>query len=104
MPLVIVRDLNLVSIPLAPNEAKTPRVVNSNAILPPSVAVQYLQAISGRRRQIAHFRGAVQLPEFAPRNALDSLKAAARLPAVKSPSLRAAERLDHGLNGILFSV
>jgi hypothetical protein len=101
---VIVHDLNFVSIPLAPNEAKTPLVVNPNAILSLSVAMQYFQAISGRCCQIAQFRGAVQLPELAPRNALDSLKAAARLPTVKSPSFRAAEGLDHGLDCILFSV
>jgi hypothetical protein len=104
MPLVVVHDLNFVSIPLAPNEAKTPLVVNPNAILSFSVAVQYFQAISGRRCQIAQFRGAIQLPKLAPRDALDSLKAAARLPTVKSPSFRAAERLDHGLDCILFSV
>jgi hypothetical protein len=44
------------------------------------------------------------LPERAPRDALDGPKAAARLPAVKSPSFRAAERLDHGLNCMLLSV
>ncbi len=104
MPLVIVHDLNLVSIALAPNEAKTPLVVNPNAVLSLSAALQYFQAIAGRRRQIAQFRGAVQLPELAPRDALDSLQAAARLPAVKSLGFRAAERLDHELDCMLFSV
>jgi hypothetical protein len=104
MPLVIVHDLNFVSIPLAPNEAQTPLVVNPNAILSLSVAMQYFQAISGRRCQIAQFRGAVQLPELAPRDALDSLKAASRLPAMKSLGFRAAERLDHGVECMLLSV
>jgi hypothetical protein len=35
---------------------------------------------------------------------LDRLKAAARLPAVKSLGFRAAERLDHGLDSMLLSV
>jgi hypothetical protein len=101
---VIVHDLNFVRIPLAPNEAKTPLVVNSNAILSLAVAMHYFQAISGRRCQIAQFRGAIQLPQLAPRDPLDSLKAAARLPALKSPSFLAAERLNHGLECILLSV
>jgi hypothetical protein len=104
MPLVIVHDLNFVSIPLAPNEAKTPLVVNPNAVLSLSAAMQSFQAISGGRCQIAQFRGAVQLPELAPRDALDSLKAAARLPAVKSLGFRAAERLDHRVDCIPLSV
>jgi hypothetical protein len=101
---VIVHDLNFVSIALAPNEAKTPLVVNPNAILSLSVAMQSFQAISGRRCQIAQFRGAVQLPELASRDALDSLKAAARLSTMKSLGFRTAERLDHGLDCMLLSV
>jgi len=101
---VIVHDLNFVSISLAPNETKAPLVVNSNTVLPLPLAAQGFQTVSRRRRQIAQFRGAVQLPKLAPRDALDSLKAAARLPTVKSPGFRAAERLDHGLDCMLFSV
>jgi hypothetical protein len=104
LPLVIVHDLNFVSISLAPNETKTPLVVNPDTVLSLSVPMQYFQAISGRRCQIAQFRRAVQLPKLAPRDALDSLKAAARLPTVKSPGLRAAERLDHGFDCILLGV
>jgi hypothetical protein len=105
---VIVHDLNFVSIALAPNEAQTPLVVpsnaNPNAVLSLSAAMQSFQAISGGRCPIAQFRGAVQLPELAPRDVLDRLKAAARLPAVKSLGFRAAERLDQGLDCMLLSV
>jgi hypothetical protein len=101
---VIVHDLNFVSIPLAPTEAKTPLVVNSDTLLPLPLPAQGFQAVPRRRCQIAQFRGAVQLPKLASRDALDSLKAAARLPAVKSPGFRAAERPDHELDYMLFSV
>src|ERR1019366_4946360 len=104
MPLVIVHDLNFVSIALAPNEAQTPLVVNANAVLSLSAAMQSFQAISGGRCPIAQFGGAIQLPKLAPRDVLDRLKAAARLPAGKSLGFRAAERLDHGLDCILLSV
>jgi hypothetical protein len=103
-PLVIVHDLDFVSIALAPNEAQTPLAVNANAVLSLSAAMQSFQAISGGRCPIAQFRGAVQLPELAPRDVLDRLKAAARLPAVKSLGFRAAERLDQGLDCMLLSV
>jgi len=97
---VIVYDLDLVRVPIAPNETETPLIVDPHAILSLSVAVQRFQAISRGRGQVSQFGGAVQLPKLSARDALDCLKAPARLPMVKSPSLRAAERLDHHL--ILF--
>jgi hypothetical protein len=101
---VIVHDLNFVSIPLTPNEAQTPLAVNSDTVLSLALAAQGFQTVSRRRCQIAQFRGAVQLPKLASRDALDSLKATARLPTVKSPGFRAAERLDHELYSILLRV
>jgi hypothetical protein len=79
---VIIHDLNFVSISVAPNEAKTPLVVNSDTVLPLSLAAQGFQTVTRRRCQISQLRGTVQLPKLAPRDALDSLKSAARLPAV----------------------
>jgi hypothetical protein len=95
MFLVIVHDFHVVSVTLSPHEAETPLLVDPNAVLPLSAAMQCFQAIAGRSCQIAQFGGAVQLPEFSPCDALDSLKAAARLPTLKSPSFSATERLDH---------
>jgi len=73
-------------------------------MLPLSVAMQCFQAIAGRSCQVAQFGGAVQLPKLSPCDALDSLKAAARLPTVKSPGFGAAERLDHGFDCMPLSV
>jgi len=94
---MIVHDLNFVSVTLPPHEAETPLVVNADAILPLPVAMQRFQAIARRSCQVAQFGGTVQLPELSSGDAFDSLKAAARLPTVKSPGLGAAERLDHDL-------
>jgi hypothetical protein len=44
------------------------------------------------------------LPKLSPGDALDRLKAAARLPTVKSPGFGAAERLDHEPDCMLLSV
>jgi hypothetical protein len=96
--LVIVHDLNFVSVALSPHEAKTPLIVDPNTMLAFSAAMQCFQAIAGRSGQIAQFGGAVQLPELSPGDPLDGLKAAARLPTVKSPGFGAAERLDHDLS------
>jgi hypothetical protein len=50
------------------------------------------------------FGGAVQLPKLSARDALDCLKAPARLPMVKSLSFRATERLGHTLFWPAFNV
>jgi hypothetical protein len=92
---VIIHDLDIVCVPFAPNEADTPLVVDPDAVLPLSVAVQGFQAISRRRYQVSQFRRAVQLPKLPARNMLDSPKTSAWQPMVKSPCFRGAERLDH---------
>jgi len=70
-------------------------IVNPNAVLSLSVAMQGFQAISRRRHQVSQFRRAVQLPEFPARDMLDGLKTPARKPMVKSPGFGRAERLNH---------
>jgi len=101
MLLVIVHNLNKMCVPVAPDEAETPLIVNPNAMLSFSVAVQHFQAVSRWRRQIAQFCGGRQLSKLSARDLLDSLKTPARLPLVKPLSLRAAERLNHSSDCIL---
>lgn len=93
--LVIVHNLNIVRVPLAPDETQAPSVVDTNTVLPFSVGMQCLQAIPRRRSQVTQFRRAIQLPKLLARNVLDSLKAPATLAVVKAFRLRAQERLDH---------
>jgi hypothetical protein len=82
MLLVIVHDLDFVSVAFSPHEAETALVVNPNAILPLAIAMQCFQAIARRSCQIAQFRGAVQLPKLSPCDALNSPKAPAGLAPV----------------------
>jgi hypothetical protein len=103
-PLVIIDDLYVVGVPFAPNKAQTPLVVDPNAVLSLSVAMQGFQAISRRRCQVSQFRGGIHLPKLPARDTLDCLKAPARLPRVKSPGFRGAERLNHNLEYITCSV
>jgi hypothetical protein len=95
---VIVHDLNIVRIPIVPNEAQAPFVIDPYAVLPGSVIPQCFQAIPGRCCQISQFRSAVQLPKLSAGNALNGLKAPACLPIVKSLSFRATEQLDHEIS------
>jgi hypothetical protein len=103
-PLVIVDDLNVAGVPLAPDEAETPPIVDPDAVLSLSVAVQRFQTISRRRHQVSQFRRAVQLPEFPTRDMLDSLKTSTWKPMVKSPGFGRAERLNHNMEYITYSV
>jgi hypothetical protein len=104
MPLVIVHDFNVVSIPVPPNETQTPLIVYPNAVLALPVPTQRFQSIAGRRRQVPQFRGAVQLPKFAPRYAFNYLKAPDWLPMVKALAFVAPERPDHIIHRIMHGV
>jgi hypothetical protein len=97
---MIVDDLNLVCVPLAPNKTEPPLVVDPDAVLSSSIAVQGFQTIPRRSNQVSQFRSAVQLPKLPARDMLDGLKTPAWLSAVKSPGFGRAERLDHNLEYI----
>ena len=101
---MIVDNLNIVRTPFSPNETKTPLVIDANAVLPFSIAMQGFQAISRRRRQVSQLRGAIQLPKLPARDMLDGLKTTTRLPKVKSPGFRGAERLNHNTDCITYGV
>jgi hypothetical protein len=101
---VIIDDLDIVSVPFAPNEADTPPVIDLDAALSLSVATQGFQAISRRRDQVTQFRGAVQLPKLTAGIPLDRLKSPTQLPTVKPLGFRAPERLNHKSYSITYSV
>jgi hypothetical protein len=92
---VIVDNLNLVCVPIAPHETKTPLIIDTNTVLSFAIAPQRLQAVPRRRCQVAQFCGAIQLAKLPAGDLLDGLKATAPLPSVQPLSLRASERPDH---------
>jgi hypothetical protein len=94
---VIIHNLNVGRIPVTPNEAETPLVVDAYTVPPLSVTTECLQTISGRCGQVAQLRCAVQLPELSARYGLNRLKTAAALPVVKPLGFSAAEQPDHNL-------
>jgi len=101
---VIIHYLDIVCVPFAPEEADTPLVIDPDAVLSLSVAMQGFQAISRRRHQVTQFRGAVQLPKLPAGIPLDRLKSPTQLPTVKPLGFRGAERLNHKSYPITYSV
>jgi len=84
---VIVDDLNLAGIPISPNKAETPLVIDSYPMSPLSVPMQCFQAVPRRSCHIPQLCRAVQLPQLSAGDFLDCLKAPAALPLVKALSL-----------------
>jgi len=92
---VIIRDLNPIGIPRTPDKANAPLVVDADAVLPSSIAVQAFETVARRRSQITqNFRG-IQLPKFAKRHPLDILKALDRLPSMKLLCFPRTKGLNH---------
>ena len=46
--LVVVGDLDVVSISVLPGEAEAPLVIDADAVVPPTVALKFLEAMGGR--------------------------------------------------------
>jgi hypothetical protein len=77
--LVVVHDLDVVRITFTPQKADTPLIVDADTVLAIPVTVQR-QPITRRRRQVAQFRCAVQLPQLSSGDLLDGLKPLAAPP------------------------
>jgi hypothetical protein len=63
-PLVIVGDLHLVGITLAPFEADAPLIVDANAVLPGPITGEFLQTIAPWDLQVGQLLGCIQDQEF----------------------------------------
>lgn len=67
---VVIHDLDLVGIPLLPEKADSPTIVDADAVLSFPVARKRVQAIPGRRPQIVELPGIVQNHQLCLRSAL----------------------------------
>ncbi len=92
---MVIHDLNIVSIPLPPNKADAPLVVDSNAVLPAATAMQRFEPIARRRGQIAQVRSSIQLRQFSLRDPFDGAEAFHPLPQMEAFRLLRAEGPDH---------
>ena len=69
--LVIVDNLNLPCVAIAPDETNAPLLVDANAMLPKSVATRSFEPVAGRDPQIIEASGRVDRNQFGPSPLLD---------------------------------
>lgn len=58
---MIIHDRNVAGVPVAPNKADTPLIVDPNAVLSLTVSVERFQPIARRRCQVPQISGNIQL-------------------------------------------
>ena len=75
--LVIVGNLHVIAVAIAPDKADAPLSIDSDGVLPFAVSSQRLQLISRRRGQDAQFRRGMKLEEFPQGDAFDGAEAPA---------------------------
>src|SRR5208282_5857037 len=94
---MVVRDLDLKSVVPAPSETNSVLSVDAYAVLTLPAAVQLLQSVPGRDRQVLQRRGAIEHGQFPSRHA-----GWRRTPGLtRSPDFRrffVGESLDHSVN------
>jgi hypothetical protein len=93
---MIINNLNIVRIALAPNETNAPLAVDANAVLAFSAAFQRFQPVSRRHNQFAQFRGGMKRKQFPPRGPLNRWRQPAGQFRPKNPlCLRTGKAGDH---------
>jgi hypothetical protein len=93
--LVIINDFDIVSIAIHPAKAKSPLLVDADAMRALAVSPQAFQVVAWRTIQIAQNIRTVQLPQFSLRNSLDGAKPRDTLTAIQTFRIRTAEALNH---------
>jgi hypothetical protein len=93
---MIIHNLNLVGMSIAPAKANAPLIVDADAVASLSSAFQGFQAVARRHGHLPQFRGGVQGQELAPGNALDiRRKPAGQFGPEKASGFGAGETLNH---------
>jgi hypothetical protein len=99
---VVVHDFDLVSAVVEPNKTDSPLIVDANAVLSFSFALQGFQVIARWHSQTDQFSDSMQLQQLAPSHALDVVEPGHHLASKQSLGVGTNERMDHG--AILFRV
>jgi hypothetical protein len=72
---VVIDDLHIFRAYIGPSKANTPLIVDSNAVLARTLALECLQAITRRNIQVTQPARDFKLPQFAPRHFSDTNEA-----------------------------
>jgi hypothetical protein len=93
---VVIHDFNALDVPVAPEEAYAPLVVDANAVLADAIAFQCLKPVARRALQVAQLAGAVQILQLAAGGILDVIGKPPGTFTAKYPRrLRAPETCYH---------
>ena len=68
--LVVIHDLHVKSISIAPNETHAILIVDSNAVLPSTITAKPLQVIPWRHPQVIELEGSIQDGELLERSSV----------------------------------
>lgn len=97
LPSVIIRDLDIVSISVAPVEAEAKLLVDSDAVLSVAIATELFQA-KARKRKIPQRCGRVKKIEFDSGRTFDALEFPARQPVEQLSRLLVLAGSNHYLH------
>jgi hypothetical protein len=96
---MVINNFDIISVAFAPGEADPPLVVDSDAPLPFSIAVQFLESITRRYSEILDLGCSIEHPKLPERRSWDgSFRDRCRLKsfsASASAQLRIIERYDN---------
>jgi hypothetical protein len=93
---VIIDDLNVVRATVAPDEADSPLLIDSYAVLSLSVSHESFQAVSRRDTEVFNAHTAIQHPQFPKGRLLKVGRQPARILTLKDPlRLSTPEALYH---------
>ncbi|SUS07460.1 hypothetical protein DF3PB_440017 [uncultured Defluviicoccus sp.] len=94
---VVIHDLNIDCIAIAPNETDPPLIVDADAVLTCAVSSQALQTVTRRRPQVIEGAGVMELDELPLADRQDVLRHTLDEPSLPGSARGLiAERLDHG--------
>jgi len=97
---MVIHNLDLIRVAVAPDKAYAPLVVDPNTVLALTVARQLFESVSARNGQVSQFRGEMYLVQFSPCHALNGFKPPHRFPAKETLRAGATERADHTTHSI----
>ncbi len=92
---MIVENFYVIRVPIAPDKADPPLIVDSDRILTVPISSQRLQSIPGKRSQDSQFSRGVELKQFAQRGSFDGLEPLAVMVVKKLLDLPRGKTEDH---------
>jgi hypothetical protein len=93
--LVVVHNLNVVSVSLAPDETDAPLIVDPDTMLSGPIAFEHFQPVARRRYQVSKLNSNIKLAKLALDDTLDCTEARHPFPAMKLLRLLRPERTNH---------